>query len=189
MNSNRRETVRGLVTIYIFCLIASGCRIREGENGFSEQVEVTPERNRLETTDYNTANYRLESEVYPLLIYRYSFEMCWSCISEDLDLIETFQTLVGKERVLILPAYPEDRIHRIRLTNDLTQFRYRNMLSDSLSFPVDKTGAKVRYMAIMYADGTLEKVFFPRRNGIKRTKMYFAEIKEYFVTNSHNAKN
>ena len=117
-----------------------------------------------------------------ILIYRYSKYMCESCIQEDLQEIEFFQKEIGKEKILLLPAYPNNRAGMIELSNVLAKFNYVNIPSDSLLIPLQNGDFLQRYFAIIDRDGNLNMVFFPRNGEKNLTRIYFSEVKKELLT-------
>lgn len=119
-----------------------------------------------------------------VFIYRFSDDMCKSCIYEDLMLLRQFQSEVGYEKVLLLPAYGEDRNSQIRLSNELKNFQYKNISDKIITFPVDKQiNIKNRYMAYINCNGGIEMFFMPIKGEVELTKRYLSKIKENFFLN------
>ena len=74
-----------------------------------------------------------------VLIYRFSKSMCEGCIQEDLYEIEQLQKEIGKEKILILPDYPDDRMGLLELTNVLaSKFNYVNIPQNTFIIPSDE---------------------------------------------------
>ena len=117
-----------------------------------------------------------------VLIYRYSKYMCEGCIQEDLQEIEFLQEEIGKDKILLIPAYPDNREERIELTNVLAKFNYVNNTSiDSFLIPSEEGYYLQRYFAVIDKEGNLTMVFFPRRGEKNLTRIYFSEAKKNIV--------
>ena len=114
----------------------------------------------------------------PVLIYRYSKFMCESCFQEDLQQIELLQKEIGKEKILLLPAYPDNREGRIELTNVLAKFNYVNIPIDSFLIPSQDGNFMQQYFAVIDKEGNLSMVFFPRREEANLTRIYLSEVKK-----------
>jgi hypothetical protein len=139
--------------------------------------EETIDRINMTSIVYNKFKHNvIINEKYPVLIYRYSNAMCQSCIFEDIIELKNFQKTIGKDNILVLPDYPKDRGSIIQLKNELADFRYKNIPSDSLIIPVNNIEGYQRYFAVVNKYGNIEMVFFPKRNCPELTKMYFTEI-------------
>ena len=113
-----------------------------------------------------------------VLVYRFSKYMCENCIQEDLLEIELFQEEIGKDRILLLPAYPANREGHIELTNVLAKFNYVNIPIDSMLIPSQDGNYMRRYFAVIDKEGNLSMVFFPRREEVNLTRHYLSEIKK-----------
>jgi hypothetical protein len=123
-----------------------------------------------------SANKPRLGENRSVLIYRYSDAMCETCVFEDLTELQTFQETIGKDNILVLSAYPNDRNGRIRAANELAYFNHRNISMDSLIVPMSETDGHKRYFALINEKGDIEMAFFPRRGKPELTRMYFKEI-------------
>ena len=113
-----------------------------------------------------------------ILIYRYSKSMCRSCIHEDLHEIEILQEEIGKDKILLLPFYPDNREGKIELTNELVKFNYINIPHDSFIIPSQNGNYMQRYFALIDSDRNLTMVFFPRSGDSNLTKTYFSAVKK-----------
>lgn len=164
-------------------LIYTGCSRQPGPSS-PEHGEIVMEHEQLSSKVYSSFHIKIVTKGFPILIYRYSNMMCWSCITEDLDVLLSFQEKIGREHVLILPAYPDDRDNRIRLANELSKFNYRNVPVDSLIIPDDEIAGARRYLALINADDEMDMLFFPRKDHPELTQRYLSEIESYFK--SHN---
>jgi hypothetical protein len=118
-----------------------------------------------------------ESKI-PLLIYRYSKNVCPSCIMKDLSDLSDIQSIIGKDKVLVLPAFGNTRNDRVILANELSAFNYKNIPNELLVIPYDSVFMIRPYFAIINQKGNIEMIFFPRRNNRKLTDVYFSEIKK-----------
>ena len=161
----------------------------------SNEILMFKDRNMISAHEY-LENLKIYAQVYtgffhrkdffreninlktPMLIYRYSKLMCESCILEDLKEIELFQEEIGKEKILLLPAYPDDRMGVIELSNVLVKHNFVNIPLDSLVIPSDEGNILQRYFAVIDKDYNLTMVFIPRRGEENLTRTYFLEVKK-----------
>jgi hypothetical protein len=150
----------------------------------SDLPEMYLEQVLLASNVYNSfISNRLEfNSKLPILIYRYSYDMCQACVYKDLEMLNSFQGRIGKENILVLPSFPENRSYMIQLKNDLASFNYKNMPVDSLSIPTDEIEGSKRYFALINNEGNIEMVFFPRKGQNQRTRIYFNEIEKRLKT-------
>jgi hypothetical protein len=116
----------------------------------------------------------------PVLIYRYSKNICSSCVMKDLGDLANIQSIIDKNNILVLPAFDNTRNDRVIMANELSRFTYKNIPNDLLVIPYDSVFMIRPYFAIINQTGNIEMVFFPQRNNQKLTDAYFAEIKKYF---------
>lgn len=118
----------------------------------------------------------LKEHVFPIrnvLIYRFKDDMCDECIDQDLSELYKFQCKVGKEHILILPAYEENRGNGIFLSNRLSHFVYKNISDSIIGFPLNKkTGQFIRYLAYIGEDGRISSIFFPIKFEQQLTQIY-----------------
>ena len=112
----------------------------------------------------------------PLLIYRFSPNMCNSCIQEDLLLLLKYIKKIGRDRILILPDFEDTRDDRIRMQSVLADFNYINVSKEIIPFPVDKDSVSWRYMAIFDANNQVRHVFFPCSDYSKMTESYIEKL-------------
>ncbi len=88
---------------------------------------------------YAHENYaqRLHNDTCAILVYRYTPNMCNSCYLEDLFELKEFQKDIGRDVILVLPAYSSnDRSNRIRMANETEGFKCQNIPVDSLALPL-----------------------------------------------------
>jgi hypothetical protein len=114
----------------------------------------------------------------PLLIYRYSKNVCPSCIIKDLDELANIQSIIGKDKVLVLPAFGNTRSDRVIMANELSHFNYKNIPKELLVIPYDSMFMIRPYFAILNQTENIEMIFFPQRNNQKLTDIYFSEVKK-----------
>jgi hypothetical protein len=160
------------------------------------------ERNEVDNTwieQWTVANLKLMSEIQksysdhkvilneylgisenksPVLIYRYSKNVCPSCIIKDLDALANIQSIIGKDKVLVLPAFDNTRSDRVIMANELSHFNYKNIPNELLVIPYDSMFMIRPYFAIINQTENIEMIFFPPRNNQKLTDIYFSEIKK-----------
>jgi hypothetical protein len=114
----------------------------------------------------------------PVLIYRYSKNVCPSCIIKDLDDLNNIQSITGKDKVLVLPAFDSTRNDRVIMANELSHFNYKNIPKELLVIPYDSMFMIRPYFAVINQTGNIEMIFFPQRDNRKLTDIYFSEIKK-----------
>ena len=110
-----------------------------------------------------------------VLIYRFSKYMCESCMQEDLADIERLQKEIGKDKVLLLPDFPDNREGMIELNNVLAKFNYVNLPDEVLLIPSQDGNYPQSYFAVIDKDGNLTMVFIPLRSKY-RWKRFFKII-------------
>jgi len=118
----------------------------------------------------------------PLLIYRYSQYNCDACIQSELDVLSSVMKDIGKERILVLPAFEETRDNRIKLLSMLVKFNYRNIPMEDFNMPMDCTdmGPK-RFFALITIERNIDMIFFPESFTLDLTKQYITEIKRKMI--------
>ena len=67
-----------------------------------------------------------------ILFFRYGKNTCNYCIYKYLTEILALQEEIGRDYIWIFPAYPNDRGHKIQLSNELAKYNYCNIPADSL---------------------------------------------------------
>ena len=113
-----------------------------------------------------------------VFLYRFSKFTCESCLFEDLHEIDQFQQEIGRNKILLLPTYPDNREGSIELNNVLAKFNFVNIALDSFILPFRENDVIQRYFAVIDRDGNLTMVFFPRRGETHLTRLYFSEVKK-----------
>jgi hypothetical protein len=114
----------------------------------------------------------------PFLIYRYSKNVCPNCIIKDLNELTNIQSIIGKDKVLVLPAFDNVRSDRVIMANELSNFNYKNIPNELLVIPYDSMFMIRPYFAIINQTENIEMIFFPQRNNQKLTDVYFSEIRK-----------
>jgi hypothetical protein len=170
-----------IIIPFLFVLF-SGCMYQQNMDiGESEAIQNTvTDQAVFSSSVYNSRNdwKRIKDTLILILIYRYSQAMCHTCIVEDLDELQKFQEQIGKGKILVIPAYAQDRSSEILLKNELSDFRYINIPVDSLVIPTSESGEYKRYFAFIGKNGDIEMVFFPKINYPQFTRSYFKEVKK-----------
>jgi len=131
--------------------------------------------------NYFTNKVSIQEEIggkTSVLVYRYSKSTCGSCLMEDLQEIELFLQEIGKEKILLLPAYPDTREGRIELASVLAKFNYVNIPVESFLIPSQDGDFMQRYFAVIDEEGNLTMVFFPRSGDPNLTRIYFSAVRE-----------
>ena len=116
-----------------------------------------------------------------VMVYRFSKYMCSSCIHEDLQEIELIQKEFGKDKIILLPAYPDDRAGRFELSNLLAKYNYVNIPIESFLIPLREDGEMQRYFAVIDKEGNLTMVYFPQRSDTNSIRLYFEEVKRMII--------
>lgn len=169
-----------ILAIFITFMFLNGCRKNESHK--ETNIDITSERLLeqvfLSSKIYNTPFYVPENYEAPKLIYRYSDSMCEGCVFEDLENLKDFQGKIGKDHILVFPAFNNDRRNLVRHRYELAVFNYRVLSTDSLIIPVHEIEGYRQYFAVMNCDGKLEMVFFPKRGHSTITQAYFAEVEK-----------
>lgn len=114
-----------------------------------------------------------------MLIYRYTKDMCRTCYQEDLAELYKFQQKVGRNRILIIPAFEDNRSDVIQLRHELKNFNYVNIPADSMFTPVNQlNGIIQRYFAVINHEGKIEFMFFPQLGQCEITRKYFEKVEK-----------
>lgn len=119
----------------------------------------------------------LQNNAPPFLFYRYSENMCISCINEDLSLLRKFCDQNNTFKVLIIPDYINTRENEIFLNNQLNRFHYMNIESAFFPMPRGENGEKKRYFGVVNSNKKLQMIFFPNKGLTQLTNYYFSKIK------------
>jgi len=112
-----------------------------------------------------------------ILFFRFVNNSCNSCLDSQLNELLLFQEELGKDRIWVYPAYPDDRNSRIQLASELAKFNYRNIPADSLLIPTYE-GEKRSYFAWINDEGEMDMVFIPDRSNVFYTRQFFIEVKK-----------
>jgi len=120
-----------------------------------------------------------------ILFFRYLNTSCGSCTDSYLNEILVFQEEIGKDKIWIFPAYPNNRTARIQLRVDLGKFNYKNIPRDSLIIPVYE-GEEKSYFALTNEDGEIGMVFFPDKDNVQHTRKYLLEVKKLLQASDNN---
>ncbi len=124
---------------------------------------------------------QLQNDTCAVLIYRYSQNTCAPCFLEDLSDLGEFCKTIGRDNVMVLPAYPSnDRNSRMKMNSEINGLEYRNIPADSLALPIHKSEGEKRYFAVLDAQGRVGMVFFPVKGRQDLTRRYFREIARFF---------
>jgi len=183
----------------VMLLLFYGMWKRDESDSYREKIYVL-EGHLMESEHNRIAYLHLYSSVYQnyfnnqssirekvgskssVLVYRFSKNMCAGCVHEDLSEIEQFQKDIGKGKIVLLPAYPDDRMGMIELNNMLAvKFNYVNIPCKSFLIPSQDGDFQQRYFAVIDNEGNLTMVFFPRRDETKLTRLYFSEVKKLII--------
>jgi hypothetical protein len=155
------------------------------QNILMEHIERLPEVYRA----HESYAGQVHDDTCAMLVYRYSSTMCNPCYQEDLMNLREFIETTGRNRVLVLPAYPlNDRRSRMQINSEPQGIRYRNIPSDSLALPVHVDEGEKRYFAVIDARGRVGMVFFPVRGRNDLTRRYFQAISRHFPTTPATTK-
>lgn len=122
-----------------------------------------------------------------ILVYRFSEDMCDGCILQDLTELYNIQKSLGKNKILILPAYENNRYNMMLLKNKLSNFRFTNISEEFLEFPSSRTtGLSQRFFAYVNNQGRMTSFYFPSKNQQDITRLYLNHLKEKIQKNNKN---
>ena len=169
------KTIR-IFTVFVAVLITA-CK-EKPVRIISYMPEIVLEQVIMSSKVYCSPDFNLKLPNNLTLVYRYSNHICQTCIVEDLMELRDFQQKIGKEKILVLPAFPEDRNSKIKLNNELSGFNYQNISIDSLILPRHETEGEKRYFAVLDNEGKMEMVFFPKNGFPNITRAYFKEVEK-----------
>ncbi|MCC8174326.1 MAG: hypothetical protein LIO65_08175 [Odoribacter sp.] len=77
----------------------------------------------------------LDGISYPVLIYRYPQGICSPYFQEDMESLYKLQDNWTKDKILILPAYSEDRNSQLTVQSELNKFNFKNISQSVFSIP------------------------------------------------------
>lgn len=107
------------------------------------------------------------------LVYRYCDDTCEKCVAEDLQALYRLQNKIGKEHVLIVPSFLNNRNNKIRLNQELAEFNYSNIESKQ-DMPInEETGLHIRYFIYWGNNKNDYYVFFPAKSQAGLTQLFF----------------
>jgi hypothetical protein len=130
----------------------------------------------------------LKQVEFPVLIYRYQQGICSPCFQEDLSVLYQLQDEIGKDRILIIPEYEENKNSLLAMKNDLNHFNHRNVPLKYLQIPIDADGVRDKYFAVINRDGNIENVFLSKIGYQYLTKLYVNGLKELLKINKNQDK-
>ena len=112
-------------------------------------------------------------------------------ISEKTEIIRrdmnNIQKSLGKNKILILPAYEIIRYNMMLLKNKLSNFRFTNISEEFLEFPSSRTtGLSQRFFAYVNNQGRMTSFYFPSKNQQDITRLYLNHLKEKIQKNNKN---
>jgi hypothetical protein len=125
---------------------------------------------------------------FPVLIYRYQQGICSPCFQEDLSVLYRLQDETGKDRILIIPAYEEDKNSLLAMKSDLNHFNHRNIPLNYLQIPTDEDGVQDKYFAVINKEGNIENVFFSKPGYQHLTQMYVSGLKKLLQIDGNQEK-
>ncbi|MDR3250919.1 MAG: hypothetical protein LBT42_04555 [Tannerella sp.] len=115
---------------------------------------------------------------FPKLVYRYQEGICGPCFQEDMKLLYQLKDEIGGDRILIIPAYDENRNSLLSMDSQLNHFKHRNIPLDLLALPADEEGVISKYFAIINKDGNIEKILLSYPGYPEFTREYINEVKK-----------
>jgi hypothetical protein len=115
---------------------------------------------------------------FPKLVYRYQEGICGACFQEDMKLLYQLKDEIGGDRILIIPAYDENRNSLLAMNSQLNHFNHRNISLDLLAVPADEDGVISKYFAIINKDGNIERILLSYPGYPEFTQKYINEIKK-----------
>ena len=163
---------------YSLIFLAFNCCKQNANHKQLHITEIIIEQIILSSIVHNSLFSIPDSIELPILIYRYSDDMCAGCIFEDLENLKTFQNKIGKDRILVLPAFDNNARNRARMLYELVDFNYRNFPLSSMVIPILDTMESQQYFAVINSNGEIDMVFFPKMGYSAITKAYFEKVEE-----------
>lgn len=95
--------------------------------------------------------------------------------------MNNIQKSFGKNKILILPAYENNRYNMMLLKNKLSNFRFTNISEEFLEFPSSRTtGLSQRFFAYVNNQGRMTSFYFPSKNQQDITRLYLNHLKEKY---------
>lgn len=144
------------------------------DNSFSEIVDYLESYTEVSFNGITDCDFPLKD----VLIYRFSDDMCDECIRQDLHELYKFQKLLGKQSLIIFPAFEEKEWRCVENSGLLNEFCCKNIPESVFSFPFNiSNGTFKRYLAYVGADGKIKSVFFPEKYKQNLTNIYLQGVK------------
>ena len=173
------------VLCILFCIIYT-ISITQQINEMNRTISNIQEKNKFlkhtlnKNIEYASIINKSEKLFKPnTLIYRYCDESCEKCVREDLFNIKKLQKEIGKEHILIIASFPDNRNTKIRLKYELDSLNYQRIDSKE-DMPINNlTGSPERYFIYWGEDETKYFIFFPTILQSDLTTDYFNLIKNY----------
>lgn len=85
---------------FLLILVLTGCyRTNKVEGSYIRYNDHLLEN--LEYIPFVLSNMKRNNDMEKKLVYRYSDAICEKCVSEDLELLDSFQNVIGRNHVFI----------------------------------------------------------------------------------------
>ena len=188
MNSNKVLIfLYGLLFLLLVITIVRFNRLKSAGIEDKDAENEIPATNILFESEV-VGSYEKVKDLYGkknILFFRYPQSSCSSCINSYLAEILAFQEEIGKDKIWIFPAFPDDRGSRIQLSNELAKCNYMNIPADSLLIPIYE-GEQKSYFAWIDNEGEIDMVFFPEKDKLHLIREYFLEVKKKISAQASN---
>ena len=110
------------------------------------------------------------------LIYRYSTNMCETCIEKDLNILRTYQDKIDFNNIILLVSFPKNRDNFIKVNSLSRDFTYLPVKEEEFPIPQGTDSIPQRFFAILSEKGTLEYIYYPSIECEFATKFYLSSI-------------
>lgn len=131
---------------------------------------LSTEENMPELSEYMSDSLEIKNK--PILLYRYSSTMCEACTNMDLNILQEYLPKIGKDKILILPAFGKDRDSRIKMRSVLSGFNYHNIEKEKIPIPLNMDLIPHRFFAILDSCNQIRCIYYPSKNFSDMTYMY-----------------
>ncbi len=187
-----------IVILNILCLIKCfnyQIEIRDQESKIqNHQIDSVLFDKLFSTLEYSIkcSNFKLcdtlsieneESETYKMsqligenevLVYRFNYQSCVSCVDSELERIDSLCAVLGKDRVLVLASYPVARDLYYQFKYHKPTFQMYNLKKGLIENSIDMTNMPYFFVVNNKLEAT--HFFIPNKDFPELTKLYYEKI-------------
>jgi len=109
-----------------------------------------------------------------LLVYRYNYHSCIPCVDSELKSIDSLCAILGKDRILVLAAYPAAHDLYYQLKYNKPKFQMYNLKMGSIENSIDMTNSP--YYFVINNKLESSHFFIPHKEFPELTKLYYKKV-------------